>query len=73
MKYLFVIYPAIEGGYVAGVPELKGCLAQGDTLEDTLDELTTVADLWIEAAKSHGDKLLSVQKEINRVKERLAV
>lgn len=72
VKYPFVIYPAFEGGYVAEVPALKGCLAQGDTLEETLNELATVADLWIETAKSHGDKLPSVQKEINRVKERLA-
>lgn len=72
VKYPFVIYPADEGGYVAEVPALKGCLAQGDTLEDTLEELATVTELWIETARSHGDKLPNVKKEIDRVKERLA-
>lgn len=72
LKYPFVIYPAAEGGYVAEVPALKGCLAQGGTLEETLEELTIVVDLWIETAKNHGDKLPSVKKEIDRVKERLA-
>ena len=72
VKYPFVIYPADEGGYVAEVPALKGCLAQGDTLEETLDELAIVAELWISTAKSHGEKLPSVKKEIDRVKARLA-
>lgn len=72
VKYPFVIYPAAEGGYVAEVPALRGCLAQGETLEETMDELATVADLWIETARSHGDKLPNVEVEINRVKERLA-
>lgn len=71
-KYPFVIYPAKEGGYVAEIPALKGCLAQGENIEETLDELTVVTDLWIETAKKHGDKLPNVQKEITRVKEKLA-
>ncbi len=70
-KYPFVVYPAAEGGYVGEVPSLKGCLAQGDTLDETLNELATVAGLWIDAAKRRGQKLPSVKKEINKVKERL--
>jgi predicted RNase H-like HicB family nuclease len=72
MKYPFVIYPATEGGYVGEMPALKGCLAQGETLEETLDELSTVAELWIQTARRHGEKLPNVRKEIDRVKERLA-
>jgi len=72
VKYPFVIYPASEGGYVAEVPALKGCLAQGETLEETLEELAVVADLWISTAKSHGERLPNVKKEIDRVKDRLA-
>lgn len=72
VKYPFVIYPAKEGGYVAEVPALKGCLAQGDTLQETLDELAVVTELWIETAKVKRRKLPSVQKEITRVKEKLA-
>ncbi len=72
VKYPFVIYPAKEGGYVAEVPALKGCLAQGETLQETLDEIAAVTKLWIETAKSHGQKLPNVQKEITRVREKLA-
>jgi predicted RNase H-like HicB family nuclease len=42
LNYPIVIYPCDEGGYVAEVPALKGCLAQGETLTETLDELETV-------------------------------
>lgn len=72
VTYPFVIYPAEEGGHVTEVPALKGCLAQGDTLEETLEELATVAELWIATAKNHGEKLPGVKREIDRVKERLA-
>jgi antitoxin HicB len=46
MKYPIVIYPCEEGGFVAEIPALKGCLAQGETLEETLQELITVRTLW---------------------------
>ena len=69
--YPFVIYPAEEGGYVAEIPALKGCLAQGDTLEEALTELETVEKLWIETAIKHGDDLPDTEIEIERVKSKL--
>jgi antitoxin HicB len=72
VNYPFVIYPAEEGGYVAEVPALKGCLAQGETLEETLNELQTVAALWIETAQKHGEELPNAETEIQRVKQKLA-
>ena len=50
LRYPIIIYPAEEGGYVAQVPALKGCLAQGETLTECLEELDTVQALWIESA-----------------------
>jgi predicted RNase H-like HicB family nuclease len=72
VKYPFVIYPAEEGGYVAEIPALKGCLAQGETLKETLSELETVASLWIETAQMHGEILPNAEVEIERVKQKLA-
>jgi antitoxin HicB len=71
VKYPVIIYPAEEGGFVAEIPALKGCLAQGETWQETLDELITVSDLWIETAQKHGEKLPNVEAEIERVKQRL--
>ncbi|HEX8737018.1 MAG TPA: type II toxin-antitoxin system HicB family antitoxin [Pyrinomonadaceae bacterium] len=71
-KYPFVIYPAEEGGYVAEIPALKGCPAQGETLKETLSELEMVASLWIETAQMHGETLPDAKVEIERVKQKLA-
>lgn len=49
MKYPSFIYPVPEGGFVAEVLSLSGCLAQGDTIEECLSELDIVTDLWLEA------------------------
>ena len=57
--YPIIVYPAEEGGYVAEVPALKGCLAQGETLDDCLQELKTVQDLWLERSKRDHQKVPS--------------
>lgn len=68
MNYPIVIYPSEEGGYVAEVPALKGCLAQGETLHETLEELEIVENLWIETAKKYGQPLPDVEGAIQKVK-----
>ena len=68
MKYPVVIYPATEGGYVAEVPSLKGCLAQGDTIDPCLTELETVIELWLETAKKNKLKIPTASSIINRIK-----
>lgn len=68
MNYPIMIYPCDEGGYVAEIPALKGCLAQGDTLAETLEELEIVTQLWIETAEKHGRSLPDVEGEIQKVK-----
>ena len=73
MKYPIVIYPCEEGGFVAEIPALKGCLAQGETLEETLQELITVRTLWLETAQKHGQKLPDESKAIAKVKALSAI
>ncbi len=68
MNYPIVIYPCEEGGFVAEIPSLKGCLAQGETMEETLQELIVVRELWLETAQKKGQKLPDVEKEISKVK-----
>ncbi len=50
MKYPIVLYTCEEGGFVAEVPMLKGCLAQGETVEAVFKELETVTQLWLATA-----------------------
>ena len=68
MNYPIVVYPCEEGGFVAEIPALKGCLAQGETLEETLQELIIVRDLWLETAEKHGQILPDVERAISQVK-----
>ncbi|MDJ0845795.1 type II toxin-antitoxin system HicB family antitoxin [Crocosphaera sp.] len=68
MNYPMVIYPCEEGGFVAEIPALKGCLAQGETLEDTLQELMIVRELWLETAQKSGQKLPDIEEAIAKVK-----
>lgn len=68
MQYPIVIYPCEEGGYVAEIPALKGCLAQGETLDEVLNELKVVTDLWLETAAKYGQELPDVTISIDRIK-----
>lgn len=72
LKYPFVTYPSPEGGWVAEVPSLRGCLAQGESVDEALAELEVVERLWLETAERTGVKLPPVSVEVNRVKELLA-
>lgn len=63
-----VIYPCAEGGFVAEIPCLKGCLAQGETLQETLEELIIVRDLWLETARKKGTNLPDKKFAISQVK-----
>jgi predicted RNase H-like HicB family nuclease len=68
MNYPMVIYPCEEGGFVAEIPALKGCLAQGETLEETLEELRIVKELWLQTAQKNGRTLPDVEKAMAKVK-----
>jgi antitoxin HicB len=72
LKYPIVIYPAEEGGYVAEVPALKGCLAQGDSLLECLEELKEVQTLWLESAKRHKEKVPSAAQVAARLRKMVA-
>ena len=68
MHYPIVIYPCEEGGYVAEIPALRGCLAQGETLEEVLNELKIVSDIWLETAEKYGQKLPDLAESLEKVK-----
>jgi antitoxin HicB len=68
MIYPIVVYPCEEGGFVAEVPALRGCLAQGETIEETLKELIVVRGLWLETAQKYGQRLPDASEAITKVK-----
>lgn len=54
LPYKIVIFPASEGGYVAEVPELPGCLTQGDSWQDTFEMIQDAKASWIDIAMQDG-------------------
>lgn len=69
MEYPILIYPAAEGGYVAEIISLPGCLAQGDTYQECLNELENVSILWIEEYLSKHNKLPNYQETLVKLLE----
>lgn len=54
-KYEVIIYWSEEDAtFIAEMPELSGCMADGDTAEKALLEVQIVAQEWIETAKELG-------------------
>ena len=53
IEYEFEV--AEEGGYIASVPELPGCVSQGDTFEQALEMIQDAAEGWLRVAAKHGD------------------
>ena len=55
LKYEIIIYWSEQDGhYIAEVPELPGCMADGKSLEETLAMTQEVIQLWVETAESLG-------------------
>ncbi len=45
--YPACFYPAEDGGYTVIVPDLPGCISEGDTLAEALEMATDAASGWI--------------------------
>ena len=54
-RYEIIIYWSDEDqAFIAEVPELPGCAADGETYEDALTNVQTIMDEWIETARDLG-------------------
>ena len=54
-KYEVSLYWSNEdNSYLAEVPELAGCMADGETMAEALENIHTVMEEWIETAQIMG-------------------
>ncbi|PSF31440.1 type II toxin-antitoxin system HicB family antitoxin [Aphanothece hegewaldii CCALA 016] len=53
MKIKAILHPAQEGGYWAEVPALPGCITEGDTLEEVMNNLQDAITGWLEVANEY--------------------
>lgn len=55
MRYELIIYwSKADGCFIAEVPELPGCLADGSSYEEAVANAQVVVQEWIDTAKSLG-------------------
>jgi len=57
-KYEIIIYWSDEDdAYIAEVPELPGCMADGKTYDEVVENVTQVIKEWMETARELGREI----------------
>lgn len=64
MKIKVVLEPSEEGGFTVYAPSLPGCISEGDTEKEALDNIKEAIELYLESVE---DEFLN--KEGRFVKE----
>ncbi len=57
LSYKVIFEPAEEGGYTVYVPSLPGCISEGDTYQEALDNIKEAIEGWIEVSREFGDEI----------------
>jgi predicted RNase H-like HicB family nuclease len=57
MREYGVVIERAEGNYSAYVPDLPGCIAVGDTIEETRSNIREAIQFHIEAMERDGDAI----------------
>jgi predicted RNase H-like HicB family nuclease len=52
MKLMVVLEPSDEGGFTAYVPSLPGCISEGQTEEEAMENIREAALLYLEPVES---------------------
>jgi len=62
MKIKVVLEPSEDGGYTVYVPSLPGCVSEGDTLEEALQNIKEAIALYLEADEQSLPELAIVEE-----------
>lgn len=55
--HINIFYSDEDGGYIADIPDLKGCSAFGNSAEEALAQLKIARDAWLKASKARKQKI----------------
>ncbi len=66
MKLKMVLEPSDEGGFTVYVPSLPGCISEGDTEEEAINNIKEAIELYLEPI---DDDVLSSSSSKTVVKE----
>lgn len=57
LSYKVVLELATEGGYTVYVPSLPGCISEGDSYKEALQNIKEAIEGWIDVSKQFGDEI----------------
>lgn len=63
-KRQVILYPGEDGYWVIECPSLPGCISQGKTEAEALENIKDAIDLWIRDAVSHNEPIPDDPKQI---------
>ncbi len=55
--HINIFYSEEDNGYIADIPDLKGCSAFGETPAEALAEVEVAKAAWLEAAQAAGSPI----------------
>jgi predicted RNase H-like HicB family nuclease len=62
MKIKIVLEPSEEGGYTVVVPSLPGCISEGNSKEEAIQNIKEAVELYLESVEDDG--IFPVDSEI---------
>lgn len=57
LPYAVTLTPEAEGGFTAEIKDLPGCITQGETEAEALDNIAEAKELWLETAFDAGERI----------------
>ncbi len=57
MGYTVILEQEPDGGYVVTVPALPGCVSQGDTKDEAIENIREAIELYLEDCRETGDPI----------------
>ena len=52
-----VLSEAEGGGYLIQYPDLPGCISDGETIQEAVENSRDAVRSWIETARAHGEEM----------------
>jgi len=57
MRYTVILQKEEDGGYVATVPVLPGCVSQGHTRDEALKNIEEAIEVYVEDVRAAGENV----------------
>ncbi len=56
-RYTVIFDREADGGFHASCPALKGCLSQGETLDEAIANMREAMEAYLESVAAHGEPI----------------